>query len=301
MSRHVENAVDLGEGDVALRTLRSRLASDPKNLEARMLLARLYSERGLPDLALEHLRLANAQFPDSVPVTLALAKTLREMGAPQEALKTVEACSKRLEEPNWELLSLEGVLEDESGRLKDAESAYHKAVAIEPGRSSLHNNLGYNLLLQEKPKEAEAEFRKALEIDPHSQIAHNNLASALAATAQTEALAELQRGSANNAVAHNNMAALLIEQGKYPEARKEIEQALTLRQNLPEAMANLKLASQIDGKPATVPIHKQHVNLWSHVTSGWDKLSGHKEIHPAAQNPQPLAASTATGDSGEGK
>jgi Flp pilus assembly protein TadD len=264
-----------------------------------MLLARLYSERGLSDLALEHLRLASAQFPESAPVALALAKILREMGAPQEALKTVETSAKR-QEPNWELLSLEGILEDEAGRLKDAESAYRKAVELEPARSSVHNNLGYNLLLQDQPKEAEAEFRKALEIDPHSQIAHNNLASALAATAQTGALAELERGSTNNAVAHNNMGALLIEQGKYPEARKEIQEALALRQNLPEAMANLKL-TQIDGQPATLPIHKSRVNLWSHLTSGWDKLSGHKETRRAAQTPRPAGAPVTVGDSGEGK
>jgi Flp pilus assembly protein TadD len=50
-------------------------------------------------------------------------------------------------------------------------------LALDANRSSLHNNLGYNLTLQGKRGEAAAEFHRALAIDGNSEIARNNLRS----------------------------------------------------------------------------------------------------------------------------
>jgi len=252
-ARRVANAVDAGEGDPEARAWRRRLAADANDLEARMALARYYASRNLPDLALEHYRFAAAQFPDSAVVTAALAKALREMGEAAQARNIVRQGLERHPEGNWELLSLEGILADEAGDLAAAEAAFRNAIALDAARSGLHNNLGYNLLLQGKADDAAAEFRRAIEIDPRSAIAHNNLAAALAADSQTaEALAEWQR-AADPAAGHNNLAAVWIEQGRYPEARAELEAALRLRPNFPAAFANLRMVAEQDGLPVVVP------------------------------------------------
>ena len=196
MQRQIQNAIDAGEGDLEARALRQRLASNADDLDARILLARLYSSRGLPDLAIEHYRMAAARFPDSVAAALGLAKTLQGMGETEEALKAVAESLKSQPGGNWELLSLRGILEDQAGRSAEAEASHRAALALQPGNGSLHNNLGYNLLTQERAEEAAAEFRRAIEIDPRSEIAHNNLGAALAAQsppAQKEALLELRR------------------------------------------------------------------------------------------------------------
>lgn len=255
MTRHVENAINAGEGDLQLRALRKRLAANAEDLDARLLLARLYLRRGLTDLALEHYRLAAAQFPDSVVVALDLAKTLRQMGEPVVALKTIKEHLAKYPSAggNWELLSLEGILEDEQGRLAEAEASHRAALALEPGLSALHNNLGYNLLLQAQPGRAASEFHRAIEIDPRSEVAHNNLGTALAYESRAaEALSELGRTN-DPAVAHNNLAALLIEQGRYAEARDELASALKFRRDFPAALANLRLVAAADGGAATVP------------------------------------------------
>jgi len=253
-ARRVENAVDAGEGDPQGRAWRRRLAADANDLEARMALARYYSSRNLPDLALEHYRFAAAQFPDSAVVTAALAKALREMGEAAQARNVIRQGLARHPEGNWELLSLEGILADEAGDLPAAETAFRKALVLNAARGGLHNNLGYNLLLQGKADDAAAEFRRAIEIDPRSAIAHNNLAAALAADSQTaEALAEWQR-AADPAAGHNNLAAVWIEQGRYPEARAELEAALRLRPNFPAAFANLRMVAEKDGLPVVVPV-----------------------------------------------
>ena len=275
MSRHVQNAVDAGDGDLQLRSLRKRLAANANDLDARILLARLYSRRGLPDLALEHYRLAAAQFPDSMVVTVALAKMLREMGEADGALKTVSDYLAKYPSANgkWELQSLEGILDDERGRFAEAEAAYRAAIAIEPGRSALHNNLGYNLLLQGQPEPAAAEFRRAIQIDPRSEIAHNNLGAALAYQSRgSEALSELRR-SADPAVAHNNLAAVLIEQGRYAEARTELLAALGSRPDFPPALVNLRLVAAADGGPITVPTAARRVKSSKRATKN-DSATG---------------------------
>jgi Flp pilus assembly protein TadD len=271
MERQVANAANAGEGDAELRALRTRLAANPKDLDARVLLARLYKQRGLADLAVEHYRLAAALFPESAVVHIELAKTLREMGVPQEALRVVREFAAA-QPSDWQALSLEGVLEDEQGDLARAEKSHRAAVALAPERSSLHNNLGYNLLTQGRADDAIAEFRRALQLDPKSEIAHNNLGAALASKPDAgpkDALAEFNR-SGRAADAHNNLAAVLIEQRRYEEARNELAAALKAQPGMPAALANLKLVSQLDGKPAPVAAvnargASSHQSLWARV------------------------------------
>jgi Flp pilus assembly protein TadD len=274
MARQVENAVDAGDGDVEARALRRRLAASTTDLQARLALARLYARRGLPDLALEHYRLAAAQFPDSAPVAFALSKTLWEMGEPGAALEAVTTFLAKHPRGSWEALSLQGILQDELGRFAEAEAAHRAALALDPGRSALHNNLGYNLLLEGHADAATAAFERALELDPRSQVARNNLGVALALQsrpATARALAEWQR-SADPAVAHNNLAAVLIEQRRYAEARTELETALGFRRDFPAALSNLKLLAEMDGRPVQVPAPSQPVNLWKRAASTFGRV-----------------------------
>jgi Flp pilus assembly protein TadD len=267
MSRHVQNATEAASGDLEAKALRQRLAASPGDLDARVLLARMYARRGLTDVALEHYRLAAAQFPDSLIVAIEMAKLLREMGAGEEALKAIATALDRRPQGNPQLLSLRGILLDERGKFAEAEAAHRAALALDEGRSSLHNNLGYNLLLQGRAEAAADEFRRALEIDSRSAIARNNLGTALAAQKQAEQARAIWQQSGDPAVAHNNLAAVLIEQGQYPDARAELSAALGFRRDFPEALANLKLVSEQDGQPAAVEPSAQHVNFWKRFTS----------------------------------
>jgi len=288
MARQVEHAVDAGDGDMELHSLRQRLAGNANDLDARILLARLYTRRGYPDLALEHYRMAAAQFPDAPVVVISLAKALRDLDEPQEALRAIAAYEATHAEGNWELLSLEGVLYDEQGDLKHAEAAHRAAVAQDGTRGSLHNNLGYNLLLQRKPEAAAAEFRRALELDPRSQIAHNNLAEALTAQnkpAAREALSEWGRAE-GGAAAHNNMAAVLIEQGRYADARIEIEAALADNPNFPEALANLRLVADKDGLPTAIRARQPGF---------WKRVATVKGIFGSAQSAPKTSTAAGTG------
>ncbi len=266
--RQVINAIDLGDGDHEIRQLRERMLAEADNAEIRIQLAELYRQAGAPELAIEHYRLAAARLPQNAEIAMLLAKTLRAQRQVRQAIDAlVNFCNQNRTAPPA-LLSLLGTLHDDAGQFAEGEKAYRRALENGPQVAYLHNNLGYNLLLQSKPKLAAEEFREALAMEPHSLFANNNLGLALLAqwtdnSQPEEALTRWQSVS-GPAAAHNNLATVLMEQRRYPEARKELEIALDFDRNYGPALHNLQLMSELDGKtglprPATA-------GFWKHVT-----------------------------------
>ena len=66
------------------------------------------------------------------------------------------------------------------------------------------------------------------------------------------------------ASAHNNLASVLIEQGRYAEARKELEIALSYQADHPAALANFKLVGELDGGPK-IPSPASNHSFWKRV------------------------------------
>ncbi len=250
MRRQVVNAADAGDGDARARALRRRILAEPGSLEARLDLAAHYRRMGAPELAIEHYRLAAERFPESAEVQVELAKALRAQSLAAEAAaglaKFLEGRpADRKLAAAWSWL---GILRDGLDDWAGAEAAHRSAVGSDPTNAALRNNLGYNLLLQGKREAAAAEFRRALEIQPGSEIARNNLGMALAAR-PADALSAWKTAS-GPAAAHNNLAAMLIEQGRYQEARRELNTALGYKRDYPAALRNLRILSELDGQPA---------------------------------------------------
>jgi Flp pilus assembly protein TadD len=252
--RQIHNAIDAGDGDYQLRVLRQKLAADPDDIPIRLELAKAYCDRGYPDVALEICRLAAARFPESGEAQLALVRALRDMNRRSEAIDGLVAFLKAHPQTGPEYFSWLGILRDESGLWPLGEPAHRKALELAPSLDYLYNNLGYNLLMQKKYAEAAAEFREALKLNPRSPVARNNLGLALASLDETDqALANWRSGS-DPATAHNNLAAVLMEKGNYPNARKELEIALSYNDACPAALKNLELVSRLDGHPATLAV-----------------------------------------------
>jgi Flp pilus assembly protein TadD len=265
MDRQVRNAVDLGDGDIRVRRLRERVVRHPDDLKARLELASLYEESGYPELAVEHCRLAAARFPDDPGAVIGLARGLRAARQYGEAAKALSGWSAA--HPGMkpqvaaDLHSWAGILLDEQGRLSEAEAEFRAAGVQAPERDSIHNNLGYNLLLQGKSQEAAAEFRAALKLEPRSEIARNNLGLALAAADRGEAVMAWEAVS-GPAAAHNNLAAVLMGQGKYDEARVELQRALGVQRDNRAALANVKLLGELSGGT------KVELTDWPAATAG---------------------------------
>jgi Flp pilus assembly protein TadD len=250
--QQIRNARNLGDGDYELGVLRQKVAVEPDNVAARIELAKAYRERGYPEIALEISRLAAARFPDSGAAELSLVRDLREVNQRGEAIAGLEAFLKAHAQSGAEYFSWLGILRDESGLWPLGEPAHRRAIDLSPGSDSLHNNLGYNLLKQQKNEQAAGEFREALKLNPGSQIARNNLGMALAqSNSPAQAVANWQ-AVYDPATAHNNLAAVWIEKGNYADARKELDLALGYNRAHPAALRNLELVGRLDGKTATL-------------------------------------------------
>jgi len=269
--RQIRNARDAGDGDYQLRVLRERVAAEPDSIPARLELAKAYQQRGYPDIALEMCRLTAARFPGSGEVELALVSALRDLNQRPEAISSLNSFLQTHPQTAPSYASWIGILYDESGQWTSGEPEHRKALQLAPGQDYLHNNLGYNLLMQKKAAEAAAEFREALRLNPASDVARNNLGIALAdQNANQQAVASWQSAS-DPASAHNNLAAVLMQKGNYPEARKELEIALGYNRAHPAALRNLELVSRLDGSSATMP-SSQTKTSWERWKAGFVRL-----------------------------
>jgi Flp pilus assembly protein TadD len=291
MERQVQNAVDVGEGDYDIRILRQRMAKEPDNLEVRLALAKRYQAVGSTELALEHYRLAADRFPESPEVHLLLAKSLRRVGSRGEATNMLQDFLRAHPQQSPDFASLLGILLDEQKQWADGERSHREALALAPKSDSLHNNLGYNLLMQGKNEAAAGEFQEALRLNSHSQVARNNLGMALANRPDQAAVSWPSVG--DPAAAHNNMAALLIQQGHYAEARKELDLALGYNRNYSAALNNLKLVSELDGKPASITA-KPVQSRWGRVKTGFRKAFVYDDLE------QPSSPETTTPENRRG-
>jgi Flp pilus assembly protein TadD len=271
MEKQITNAVDAGDGDPVVRDLRRQMASEPGNLAVRVKLIQHFAANGSPDLALEHARLAAERFPDAVQAQVETAKAFRALGMPKEGAAALTGFLDKFPQTAADPYSWLGILQDEAGRYPEAEKAHRAALALAPRSDSAQNNLGYCLLLQDRKEEAAGYFRKALQLNPRSETARNNLGLALAGNAQ-EAIAHWMN-VADPATAHSNMAAFLIEQKRYQDARKELDIALGYNRRHPAALRNLRLVSQMDGKPAVLPIRRVE-SRWTRVKSAVKKVTG---------------------------
>jgi Flp pilus assembly protein TadD len=269
--RQIQNAKDAGGGDYGVLLLRQKMAAEPDNLAVRLELIEHYTQAGYPELALEHSRLAATRFPESAALQLPMAKLLRQMKMTREAAQGLGAFLAAHPQQSPDFESWLGIMRDELGDWPEGEKSHRAALALDGNLDSLHNNLGYNLLMQGRPKEAVLEFREALKLRPNSEVARNNLGMALAAAPQDAALRGQPVG--DPATAHSNMAALLIKHKRYADARRELDLALGYNKNHAAALNNLRLVSELDGKPAVIPL-KPAQTKWSKFRSKLAKIVG---------------------------
>ena len=273
--RQVKNAVDAGEGDVAFRRLREKVAAEPDNIAARLDLAKAYRERGYHEVALEISRLATARFPESGEAQLSLVRDLREVTRRPEAIAGLEAFLKAHPQSTPEYYSWLGILRDESNLWGLGEPAHRKAVELAPATAYLHNNLGYNLMMQKRYQDATAEFQQALKLKPANALARNNLATALAHTNDTARAVATWQALTDPASAHNNLAAVWMEKGNYAEARRELDLALSYNKAHPAALRNLELLGRLDsnsGIERTAAGTENGQTGWSRFAAGVKRL-----------------------------
>jgi Flp pilus assembly protein TadD len=274
-ARQVREARIAGEGNQEIRVLRQRLAVEPGSIELRMELAKHYENAGYLDLALEHVRLARNLDRGSAQLTIEEARLLMKQDLPDEAAKVLRAAAEA-PEAAAEMHAWLGIALDEAGDLAGGEAAHRRALALAPDDDTILNNLGYNLYRQGRPEEAIRYLESALAQNRENALARSNLARAMVARAATpDAAGAVAHWSAavDPASAHNNLAAALIEQGSYEQARRELNAALAIERKHLAAWNNLRLVSELDGQPATV-LAVRRTGRWQRFAGFWKHAFG---------------------------
>jgi len=119
----------------------------------------------------------------------------------------------------------------QSGQLPDAIAQFEQAVELAPNAPIPHNNLGSALTQAGRFPEATNEFQAALRLDPNYDEARRNLAAA-----------ESQAQSAGPAESHMVRGVALLKAGDLSGAVTELETAVRLDPNDPDAQNNLGVA-----------------------------------------------------------
>lgn len=254
MEQQTRGAFDPVSGDRRVQLLNARLRLDPQDVQARLDLARIYESYSMEELAREQYGRALNLDGDSAPALQGLARLARSN--PASAAETLPLVRAFLERKPGDIAALNmwATLLDATGDWPAAEKAYRRALEQEPLAAYLHNNLGLNLAEQSRLPEAAAELRRALELSPRSEVIRNNLGSVLVRQGDSRgALRLFREGGLGPAVAHNNLAAILLEQGQFDESRAELMEALQATSFFPPALENFKLLLERDRQRHALP------------------------------------------------
>jgi tetratricopeptide (TPR) repeat protein len=145
-----------------------------------------------------------------------------------------------------------GYVLHEMGRLDEAIAQYHKALERDPKDAKIRIALGYSLRNKGRLDEAIAELREALAIEPKDAMAHTNLGNALDEKGRPdEAIAEYREALAINpksALAHSNLAIALRATGRLDEAIAECRKAIELDPKDAKAHSGLGVCLRAKGR-----------------------------------------------------
>ena len=155
--------------------------------------------------------------------------------------------------PDLRSILAEAVGHHQAGRLEAAAACYRRALALDPGLSAVHFNLGNASYALGKPDEAEASYRRVLALQPSHAVAHNNLGALLLAQGKLDEAAACHRAAIalkpDYAEAYNNLGAALCRQGAWEEGEAAIRRALALKPDYAGALENLGVLFRDRGRP----------------------------------------------------
>jgi tetratricopeptide (TPR) repeat protein len=181
-----------------------------------------------------------------------------------------------------------GVALSELSRFAEAESAYRRALALDPSLIQARFNLATALAGQCQPAEAEEMYRAVLARDPAHHGAWINLGNLLADQSKThEAIAayrEALTGQSRNrgwqvsgasaASVLSNLAGCLCELGQLDEALDACERALALDANYAQAHTNLGIILDAQGRfENAVGAHRRAVAADPAYAKGYANLA----------------------------
>jgi len=212
--------------DEALAELEA-IPEESRGAEAHYALGRVFSKKGDWEAARRHLMAAYDPDSPHFEVLRALLDLDVREGRLAESAERIEA-AQRARPDDSRLNRLRGEVLLYSGKQVEAETAFRRAIELDPNDLSGYQNLARYLAITGRPSEVLATYEEALQQNPDSAPLHMVVGSLYELQSRTEeAMARYEeaiRLDPGLAVARNNLAYLLTEEGG------DLDRALDLAQ-----------------------------------------------------------------------
>jgi len=233
----------------AQELLSSALLAHPDHPRINAVYAHLVEARsGDFDAAESRLKLALEQDPYLDQAWRFLGQLQERMNQPLNAEKSYrKGLQNRVDDA--ELHGSLGHLLARMGRVDEAEVQLREAIRLGKNqRTELHVSLGSILAEQGRTVEAQKEFQKVLDINSSHPGARNNLAIAMYRSGQVkqakETLLALVEEFPRQADAHNNLAAIAVDQQDWSAVIVHSKKTIELSPKLVEAWNNLAIGQE---------------------------------------------------------
>lgn len=243
---------EMGKTEDAIRVLRGVVEQSPKDAEARSWLGDMLEQTGHGKEAVEQFQAIADADPSDPKAVWQLALAEARTGGTEQALATARsALAKKENEQSGTLHTLLGLLLVDAKRYPEALPELSRAAELEPKNEMAHFEWGVALdRTGDFPKAAE-QFYKVLELNPKHAEAANYLGFSLADRGEKldEALRLVQIAVSlepDNGAYVDSLGWVHYRQGRFEEARKELEHAVALM-------------SGKDGKGAGDPVVHEHL------------------------------------------
>lgn len=158
-----------------LSQLSARYKANPRDKTTIIYFSAALRAAGQTSQAIAVLQNAINIYKDDADIKVAYAKALSANGNFSQALTIIDQ-TIRPDRPDWNALSVKGVILDQMGQNQAARQLYTQALSISPNSASLHANLGLSYAMTNDLKNAEQHLRKAASMQGASSTIRQNLA-----------------------------------------------------------------------------------------------------------------------------
>ncbi len=265
----------LGRPDESREAFQAIIRDHPGSAVAHYGLGRVHAETGDLTGAVEHFRKACELFPEYGASHYALGLAYRNLGdgakmrehlvqfrqssakEPPRKDPLLDAIQSLASGATWYLEN--GIALRDQGDFRAAETAFLKALEIDPDHSVVHGNLSSLYVVLRDPAKVEEHYRKAVAIDPGMYKTHYNFGMFLGMSGRMGEAEEVLRKALEinpyHALSHNNLGYLLAQKGQADEAARHFRLAIQYEPNFHLPHFNLARLLMTQGKPAEAVRH----------------------------------------------
>ncbi|MGA8109242.1 MAG: tetratricopeptide repeat protein [Acidobacteriaceae bacterium] len=229
----VETWREAHEYDKALAAAREAVDKQPKDIDAKLTLARQLADTGHADEGIEMAKALIAANPKNMEVYFQLSQVYTDLRKWKDASDILDEAEKQATKKDDQTMILfdRAMMADRAHRYDDAEAEFRKVLATDPNNALTLNNFGFMLADRGvKLDEALAMIRKAVQLEPTNYAYLDSLGWAYFRLGQyTQAEDNLERAiarGANDPTVHDHLGDVYEKTGRLKLAAAQWELSL---------------------------------------------------------------------------